>query len=207
MKITKRVAAVAFAALLVGSVLGACTSSPSVSPTTTTTTTAPTTTTTAPPSTTTATTCQPSQLHIVVYGSAGAAGTIELTFSLTNTSTTTCTMYGYPGMQLLNASGADLSTNVIRGGGLTFESVAPTNVSLAPAQTAYYNLGYSDVPVGGETSCPTASQIEITPPNDTSYAVVPVSGFDACGGGTLHVSAVFASTDSAATSTTTPPQP
>jgi len=206
MKITKRVAAVPCAALVVGSVLGACTSSPLVSPTTTTTT-APTTTTTSPPSTTTATTCQPSQLHIVVYGSEGAAGTIELTFSLTNTSTTTCTMSGYPGMQLLNASGADLPTNVIRGGGLTFESVAPTNVSLAPAQTAYYNLGYSDVPVNGETSCPTASQVEITPPNDTSYAVVPVSGLDACGGGTLHVSPVFASTDSAATSTTTPPQP
>ncbi len=106
-------------------------------------------------------------------------------------------MYGYPGMQLLNASGADLPTNVIRGGGLTFESVAPTNVSLAPAQTAYYNLGYSDVPVNGETSCPTASQVEITPPNDTSYALVPVSELDACGGGTLHVSPVFASTDSA----------
>jgi len=142
-----------------------------------------------------------------MYGSEGAAGTIELTFSLANTSTALCTMYGYPGMQLLDASGGDMPTTVIRGGGLTFEKVAVTNVSLAPGQTAYFNLGYSDVTVGTETSCPAASQVEITPPNDMSYVVVPVTSLDACGGGTVHVSPVFASTDSAATSTTAPPQP
>ena len=74
------------------------------------------------------TACQPSQPDVVVSGSEGAARTIEMTFSLTNTSTVPCTMHGYPGMQLLNAGGGAVATNVIRGGGLTFEKVAVTDV-------------------------------------------------------------------------------
>ena len=215
MRITARAAGMAVAALVTGSALGACTSSSSSSSTSTsrgsTTTTSATattgtgaSTTAAPASTTVATaTCQPSQLNIALFGSEGAAGTIELTFFLTNTSTMLCVMHGYPGMELLNASGGNLATVVTRGGGLTFENVAVTDVSLAPGQTAYFNLGYGDVPVG-TTSCSVASQVEITPPNDTSFAVVPVPQIHACGGGALHVSPVFASTDSAATNTTAP---
>jgi hypothetical protein len=107
-------------------------------------------------------------------------------------------------MQLLDTSGASLPTVVIRGGGLAFENVAATNVSLAPGQMAYFNLGYNDV-VTGTTSCSVATQVEITPPNDAMYLVAPVfSQIDACNGGTLHVSPVFASTDSTATVTTAP---
>ncbi len=215
MRITARVAAMAVAALVTGSALGACTSSSSSSSTSTsrasTTTTSATattgtgaSTTAAPSSTTVATaTCQPSQLNIALFGSEGAAGTIELTFFLTNTSTMLCAMHGYPGMELVDATGGNLATVVTRGGGLTFENVAVTDVSLAPGQTAYFNLGYGDVPVG-TTSCSVASQVEITPPNDTSFAVVPVPQINACGGGALHVSPVFASTDSNATNTTAP---
>jgi hypothetical protein len=153
--------------------------------------------------TTTSTTCQPSQLAVTESGSGGAAGTIEDTFTLTNTSTTTCTLYGYPGMALLSASGSELPTNVIRGGGLNFENIAPTFISLSPTQSSLFNLGFSDV-VQGTTGCSVASQVEITPPNDYSFLTVPVTTIDACGNGTMHVSAVFASSDSAATSTTAP---
>ncbi len=106
-------------------------------------------------------------------------------------------------MALLNASGGHLATVVTRGGGLSFENVAVTDVSLAPGQTAYFNVGYSDVPVG-TTPCAPASKVEITPPNDTSFAVVSVPQITACGGGTLHVSPVFGSTDSDAMTTTAP---
>jgi hypothetical protein len=206
-----RAIVVALAALAAGSVLSACSNSPSKSSSSTTTTTTPpttsTTATTTPPTTSTTaatTTCQPSQLRVALYGTEGAAGTNEVTFSLTNSSTTVCTMYGYPGMQLLNAGRASVPTVVIRGGGLSFENVAATNVSLVPGQAAYFNLGYNDV-ITGTTTCSTATQVEITPPNDFSYVVVPVAPqIDACNGGTLHVSPVFASTDSSATVTTAP---
>ena len=43
---------------------------------------------------------------------------------------------------------------------------------MAPGQAAYFNLGYSDVPTGTETSCPTSATLEVTPPNSyTSTSV------------------------------------
>jgi hypothetical protein len=201
---------VALGALAAASLLAACSSSPAKpasSTSTTTTSTSSTTSTTVPVSTTTSTantTCQPSQLNITLSGSEGAAGTIELTFSLTNTSASLCTMFGYPGMQLLSASGASEPTSVIRGGGLAFENVTPASVSLANGQAAYFNVGYSDV-VTGTTACTVSKQVEITPPNDTAHAVVPVSNqIQACNAGELHVSAVFASSNASATVTTAP---
>lgn len=195
--------------------LGACSHTPkSVTSTTLTPTTAtrgPSTSSTTSSTTTTTTTspaalatCLPTQLHIAVAGSEGAAGTTEISFSLTDSSAVSCTMYGYPGMLLLSAGGAGLPTVVTRGGGLSFENIAPTNVVLNPGQAAFFNLGYNDV-TQGTTSCSSAPQVEITPPNDTSYSVVPVPQINACGNGALNVSAVFASTNVSATSTTAPP--
>jgi hypothetical protein len=217
MRSTARTIALAVTALLATTTLAACgKSTPSAISTTTTTapptttTAAPTTTepttTTAPTTTTTAakTTCQTTQLHIVAAGRSGAAGTQEVTFSLTNTSSTLCTMYGYPGMLLLNAAGEALPTTVDRGGGLAFENVPAAQVSLAPGQVAYFNLGYSDV-TNINPACSTATQVEITPPTDTTYLTVPASpGIMACNNGMLHVSAVFGATDTAGTQTTAP---
>ncbi len=214
-------------AVLVGTVaaalaLGACSATPTasthvgtstVSPSTSTTesTTVPATTPTTSPAETTSTTvsatgCQATNLGAALAGSEGAAGTIELTFSLKNTAGASCAMNGYPDVQLLDSTEASMATAVNRGGGLAFENIPASNVTLAAGQSAYFNLGYSDVTVGTETSCPAAAQVRITPPGSTSSAVVPVSDLDACGGGTVHVSPVFASTNSSATATTAPPQ-
>jgi hypothetical protein len=113
-------------------------------------------------------------------------------------------MFGYPGMLLLTTGDTGLPTIVTRGGGLAFESVAPVNVTLDPGQAAYFNLGYNDV-TQGTTTCSSATRVEITPPNDTTYAVTQVPQIMACGGGALNVSPVFPSTDVPATSTTAPP--
>jgi len=187
-----------------GLLVAACSSTPSANGTTTTA--PPTTTTTAAPSTTsssttttaaTTATCLPTQLKITPQQGSGAAGTIELSFLMVNTSSTNCSMQGYPGLQLLSSAGAALPTNVIRGGGPSFPTAAannpPTLVVLAPQQSAAFSLSFEDVPVGTETTCPTSSMMEITPPNDTAHAVVNVQ-IDACGGGTIHVSPVYALT-------------
>lgn len=169
-------------------------------PTTTTTTKpAPTTTTTSAPTTTTTagtTRCTASQLQVAVGGSNGAAGTIYMNTTFTNTSPTTCTMQGYPGMQLLNAQGQNLPTNVVRGG-LNF-SDAPANqppalVTLAPQQAAQYDWAYSDVPVGNQQSCPMSSSALVTAPNDTHSATISLQ-IPSCGAGTIHVSPVFPAT-------------
>jgi hypothetical protein len=216
-RVRTRLAAVAIVAAGAGA-LSACSSRPTASRTAgsshrTTTTTAPksgasTSTTASSTTTTTAPAgngvpmCQTSGLHVAVTGSQGAAGTEEDTLALTNTGSTSCTTYGYPGMLLLSASGAPLPTTVDRGGTLNFEDIAPALVQLAAGASAYFNVGYSDIQQTG-SSCSAAGQLEVTPPTNALYAVVPAS-LRACDNGTLHVSAVFASTDAAATQTTAP---
>jgi hypothetical protein len=168
------------------------------SSTSTSTTTTTTTTTTSPPSTSTTaaglSTCQAPNLQIVPQQSNGAAGTIELTITMTNISTASCSLFGYPGMQLLSATGSPLPTMVIRGGGPSFATAAanqpPTTIILAPQAVGAFGLSYSDVPVGNETSCPTSAKAEITPPNDFTSDIV-VLAISPCGGGTVHVSPVY----------------
>jgi hypothetical protein len=121
---------------------------------------------------------------------------------LTNVSPSTCVFYGYPGALLLSQN-APLPTDVIRGGSLPFLDIGVTTVSVIAGGSAYFNLGYSDVVTGGETSCPKSTALEITPPNDTQQLVVQVA-MDACGGGRLSVSPVFGASGPA-TSTTAPP--
>jgi hypothetical protein len=140
-----------------------------------------------------------------LLGSQGAAGTFELTFALRNTSTVSCPMDGYPGAQLVDASGTQLPTHVVSGGSLQFTDFAPADVVLGAGDSAYFNLAYSDVPTATETTCPTAAQIEITPPHAVDHDVVPVH-ITVCAAGTLTVSPVFSSS-SPQTQTTAPPAP
>jgi Protein of unknown function (DUF4232) len=151
------------------------------------------TTSTTAPSSPSSTLCQPSQLHLAVAGGTGAAGTLTTTVSMTNTSSSTCTMQGYPGMQLLSSSGTPIPTTVVRGQTHfpnPSANAAPSLVSLATGATARFSMQYSDVPVGGEATCPSSSKAEITPPTDTAFAVMTLS-ITACDNGTVHVSPVY----------------
>jgi Protein of unknown function (DUF4232) len=194
------------AALLVGGVgLAACSSGPSSTSTgpTTTASTAPskTTTSSGPSSTSTSSTsaglsrCATAKLAGSVVGGSGAAGTIETTVGLRNTASTSCTLGGYPGLQLLGTGGATLPTTVVRKGNYPFTAMAPTTVTLAPGQSANFNIGYSDVPVGNQTSCPTSVSLQITPPNAYDHLVITAS-LGPCGNGTMTVSPVFPATGS-----------
>jgi hypothetical protein len=130
---------------------------------------------------------------VSVGGSNGAAGTIEDTVTLANTSGAQCSLIGYPGMQLYDSAGTAVPTMVVRGGvhfAVAAANAAPAKVTLAPNQSAQFVLHYSDVPSGNETSCPNSSTARITPPNDLTSASVALS-IAPCGG-VVHVSPVFA---------------
>jgi hypothetical protein len=118
-----------------------------------------------------------------------------MSVDLTNQSGATCTLFGYPGMQLLDVAGHFLPTNVIRGGGPLFDNaqanLGPSTVVLAPQRKAAFSFSYSDVPVGNETSCPTSTSALVTPPGDFTSATVALA-IAPCGGGTIHVSPVYA---------------
>ena len=79
---------------------------------------------------------------------------------------------------------------MVRKGNYSFTSMAPTTVIVAPGQSAYFNIGYSDVPVGIETVCPTSASLEVTPPNAYDHLVM-AAALAPCGGGTMAVSPVF----------------
>jgi hypothetical protein len=201
----------AVAAVVLFGALGAACSSSSTTPTTTTP--ASNTSTTGSPSSTsstggTATTvagtarCATADLDGSVVGSTGAAGTIETTVALKSTAATTCVLGGYPGLLLLASSGSSLATKVVRGGTYNFTSFTATTVTLTTGGSVYFNIGYSDVPEGSETSCPTSSSLEVTPPNAYTHLVL-TAALAPCGGGTLVVSPVFAA--GTETQTTAPP--
>lgn len=198
---------------LSGVTVAACSSSPSTSSTSTSTRpAAPTTTAGSATTSSTGVTpttavgtvrCKIGNLEAAVVGSSGAAGTIETTVALKSTATTPCILGGYPGLLLLTSSGTGLPTKVVRGGTYSFTSMAPTTVTVAPGESVYFNIGYSDVPVGSETSCPSSASLEVTPPNAYDHLLLTVS-MAPCGGGTLVVSPVFPSPGSDS-QTTAPP--
>jgi hypothetical protein len=146
-----------------------------------------------------------SALAMSVSGTEGAAGTLEVTISLRNTTSATCTMNGFPGALLLGASGTALPTTVVRAGIYSFTNFPSALVTLAGGALAYFNLGYSDVTTGSETTCEMATQLEITPPNATTHGIVTAS-LAVCNRGTVTVSPVFSAT-SPETQTTAPHQP
>jgi hypothetical protein len=188
--------------LAMGAVGAACSSGSSsttttVRHTTTTTTSGPadTSSTTSVASTTTNTgpgsaACATSQLAATVAGVNGAAGTIETTVALRNTSATTCVLAGYPTLQMVDTKGAALVTKTVDKGSYSFTSQPAAPVTIPPGQSGSFNIGYSDVPTGTETTCPTSAALQITPPAVTGHLTLTAS-LTPCNGGTLVVSPIL----------------
>ena len=124
--------------------------------------------------------CKVGDLKITQGPTQGAAGSIAGIFIFKNVSASPCTLQGYPGMQLLNAMGAAMTTHVIRGTSVVVPSIPVTLVTLAPGIRASSLWGYSDVPTGSET-CPASTSVEVTPPNDFMHATL-ASVMAPCGG-------------------------
>jgi hypothetical protein len=136
--------------------------------------------------------CAKSQMTINAAGTGAGLGHVGVLFTLRNTSTTRCRLYGYPGLQLLSSSGQALPTTVVRAatGAYLFPAVVPHWVSLPPGAVGSFDLQYGDNPVGAAasepyaTACPAATQVEVTLPNADDHAVVPAS-MAPCGGQVL----------------------
>ncbi|MGD0166816.1 MAG: DUF4232 domain-containing protein [Gaiellaceae bacterium] len=132
--------------------------------------------------------CAGSQLKGKLLDSNGAAGTILFSVTLQNKGSA-CTLNGYPALGIANAKGL-LPTNVVHGG-LPAQSPAPKLVNLAHLGKASVLISFEDVPVGGETSCPTGNAIVLRPPGAWEWLTIK-AGTQACEKGTLHTSPVLA---------------
>lgn len=138
-------------------------------------------------------TCQNIQLLIRPHSSNGAAGHIGLIYRIHNLSGRPCSLYGYPGVQLLDRHFVSMPTTVTRGGSF-IGSIPKQRVSLPAGGNAYFTLLYSDVPTGNGP-CRTARNLMIFAPNNflpvVTYAAPNGGGITACNGA-VNVSPVIA---------------
>ena len=114
-------------------------------------------------------------IRVIPGASQGAAGHLALVLVFNNVSTTTtCEIFGYPGVDLVTSSGTTVAhlTRTLRGmaGGEPAGVTAPQAVILAPGASASALAEASDVPQGGVSNCGNYSLL-ITVPNQ--YVSVP----------------------------------
>jgi hypothetical protein len=124
--------------------------------------------------------CRLSQLALAQPKSTGAAGSVRMRFVFTNVSAATCKLFGFPGMQLLNARGAALPTYVVRGTSNVVPAEPEADVVMTHSQHASFYAGYSNVPAGGQP-CKVSTSVEITPPNNTKHFTLKLA-IAPCGG-------------------------
>jgi hypothetical protein len=109
--------------------------------------------------------CRSAQLAVRVGRLGVALGHIGVTIDFKNVSTATCTLYGYPGLQMLGVVGQAIPTDVLRGTAYTVPSMPERSVTLVAHAEAAFDLGFADSTGYGLDKCPTSARVEITPPN------------------------------------------
>lgn len=158
--------------------------------------TAKTTTTLAPPTTTSTTSTAPSgpsgPLASPCSGSvlkgaqvsfaAAAGGAANTVVALTNTSKNSCSLDGYPRLQLISGEGADLPTTVEHGGTGIPTSLGAQGVNLAARSgQASFMLYWVPTPSSSQPTCPQATKMTVSVPgSSTSFTMT--AEINACGG-------------------------
>ncbi|MET7674095.1 DUF4232 domain-containing protein [Streptomyces seoulensis] len=120
--------------------------------------------------------CHTSELRAAVGRNDPGAGQENFPVVLTNKSSRTCTLRGYPGAAFVNASGTQLGPDPQRTSG------SPVTVTLRPGQSAWAGLTFSNPQISGAKTAKPASLV-VTPPDERdplkvswTGGPVPVSG-------------------------------
>jgi hypothetical protein len=112
--------------------------------------------------------CASSALHVVVASSAGgaAAGSVYYPIQFSNTSSSPCTLYGYPGVSFVGAvGGSQIGAAATRN-----PTLAAKLVSLSPGQTVHATLQVVNAQnyPPGDCGLVTAHWLKVYPPNQTA---------------------------------------
>jgi len=153
----------------------------------TTTTTAPVTTTSSATGTTVAgppgPPCDVSALEVTQGPSgAGANGTANIVYEVTNISKKACSLDGYPTIQLVGTNGADLPTTEQHGGSGVPSSLTVQNANLVPrgGQASFF-VSFQAVPSSSEPTCTIAPKMKLAVPGSAKTLTTPAE-IQACGG-------------------------
>jgi hypothetical protein len=114
--------------------------------------------------------CTTAELSLRAAGGTAATGHALATFELRNTSSRTCRLLGYPGVQLLDGSGATLA-DAQRKAGFILGDVAPAAVTVGAGKSAYFGVESVNVCQGDLNPTPSAS-LRVTPPDETAPLTV-----------------------------------
>jgi hypothetical protein len=181
----RRVVVLAIVVPLTVLALAACGSSggsPTVSASTSaegspTTATAATSTATATATTTTTTTtasqpsgpppCRAAGLSLAFLGQQGGMGEGEIGFVLHNTSGSSCSTYGFPGVLFLDRAGAALPTSPTRSTRDFFGATPEVPLEVPAGGSASFRLVVTHG-VASSAGCTTAYGLQVIPPNDTA---------------------------------------
>jgi hypothetical protein len=128
--------------------------------------------------------CTRDQLGVRSNGTNGAAGTVYGAWVFTNASDTTCTLDGYPDMQLFGHGGRPITTTVVQS-----LSPGPSLVTLQPGGSGTFRTSYSTVSAS-PVPCKASAVAQITAPNAGAALYIPAV-LQPCGG-VVNVSAVRA---------------
>ncbi|MET8076697.1 DUF4232 domain-containing protein [Streptomyces sp. NPDC005303] len=130
----------------------------------------------APPSPVGGTRCHTSELSASVGRNDPGAGQENFPVVLTNRSSRTCTLYGYPGIAFVDASGKQLGPDPQR------SATGPETVKLAPGRSAWAGMSFANPEVSGAATA-TPAALVVTPPDEKDplkvawkSGKVPVSG-------------------------------
>lgn len=114
--------------------------------------------------------CDTANLALSLSQPQGAAGTLYYTIRLTNTGGHTCTLYGYPGVQL-QANGQAMGSPATRN-----PSMPLTTISLQAGQAAKANLAVPNKDNYPAGSCSALSTgVAVYPPNTYSALTAPLA--------------------------------
>ena len=112
--------------------------------------------------------CTSADLRVEIGIANVAMGHVSQQIRLKNVSQATCTLTGYPRLQMLNAAGAPLTTRMHYGADYIVPTIAVQTVTLAPNTAAGFLVGYEDATGYATAICPTSNTIKIFPPHDSS---------------------------------------
>ncbi|MEU5694881.1 DUF4232 domain-containing protein [Actinosynnema sp. NPDC020468] len=135
--------------------------------------------------------CTADSLSAKAENSDAGAGNRYGKLVVTNKSGAECTLKGYSGLQLLDAGGQPVPTNLQR-----VDTPGPTPLTLAAGASAAANLHWTVVPTGSEPQdkpCePEATSAAAIPPDETRPMSLTWGLGLVCGGGKIEISAFYA---------------
>lgn len=154
--------------------------------------------------------CDTTDLEMRLIDRGAAAGNVAATIEVRNKSRYDCDLYGYAGLQLLDAHGRPLPTDAIWSTTSFFlessavEAVVGLPAGTAPIGTAALDPQHQPAPVAGHAyiplswgdgagPCSKATQLRVTPPDAYTSLVISVvapgspAPIFVCAGGTIIV--------------------